>query len=421
MAKKITDFFTVSESDSGLLKRKLKDIDESNKVDDKKVKHKQLEPECTSPIVPKNDVSLFINRTLSDIEKHVVLTNLWSPPLSHSFPLLKQHVKRKIKFQYRWLEKYCWLCYSEKLEGAFCKYCIVFARTGGIGSQTLGSLVLNGFQNWKNALEVFEKHNEHEYHKVAILKGENFLKLFSKSQPNIIEILDDERLKQKKQNRANIIPIIKCVILCGRQELALRGHTDFGPICFKSESEPYINEGNFRAILKYKAEDMEHLKNFLESDGRYKYTSSKIQNEIISSCGDLILKKIVKEVNMAACFSVLADETTDISVKEQLSICVRYVAGSGTDVYLCERFLMYIEIDSLTGKDLAFSIINGLNSCGVNCSNMHGQGYDGASNMAGRFKGTQTIVRETYPKALYVHCAAHSLNWLCLQLVRFKQ
>lgn len=125
------------------------------------------------------------------------------------------------------------------------------------------------------------------------------------------------------------------------------------------ESEPYINEGNFRAILKYKAEDMEHLKKFLESDGRYKYTSSKIQNEIISSCGDLILKKIVKEVNMAGCFSVLADETTDISVKEQLSICVRYVAGSGTDVYLCERFLMYIEIDSLTGKDLAFSIING--------------------------------------------------------------
>lgn len=42
MAKKITDFFTVSESDSGLLKRKLKDIDESNKVDDKKVRHKQV-------------------------------------------------------------------------------------------------------------------------------------------------------------------------------------------------------------------------------------------------------------------------------------------------------------------------------------------------------------------------------------------
>lgn len=41
---------------------------------------------------------------------------------------------------------------------------------------------------------------------------------------------------------------------------------------------------------------------------------------------------------------------------------------------------------------------------------MYGQGYDGASNMSGRFKGTQKIVRETCPKALYVHCAAHSLN-----------
>lgn len=41
---------------------------------------------------------------------------------------------------------------------------------------------------------------------------------------------------------------------------------------------------------------------------------------------------------------------------------------------------------------------------------MYGQGYDGASNMAGRFKGAQAVVRETYPKALYVHCAAHSLN-----------
>lgn len=30
--------------------------------------------------------------------------------------------------------------------------------------------------------------------------------------------------------------------------------------------------------------------------------------------------------------------------------------------------------------------------------------------MAGRFKGAQTIIRSKHPKALYVHCAAHSLN-----------
>lgn len=53
------------------------------------------------------------------------------------------------------------------------------------------------------------------------------------------------------------------------------------------------------------------------------------------------------------------DETTDVSVKEQLTLCVRYVVGSGKDVCLSEKFLKYIEINSLTGKDIGSSIING--------------------------------------------------------------
>ncbi|XP_050057528.1 52 kDa repressor of the inhibitor of the protein kinase-like isoform X2 [Aphis gossypii] len=207
-----------------------------------------------------------------------------------------------------------------------------------------------------------------------------------------------------------LIPIIECVMLCGRQGLPLRGHRDSGPICFESELQPYVNEGNFRAILKYKAKDLDSFKEFLESNSRYKYTSSNIQNQIISSCGDLILEKIVKEINTSECFSILADETTDVSLKEQLTLCVRFVTGTEKNVNLREVFLKYIVIHSLTGKDIANSIINGLNSCGIDCCNMVGQGYDGASNMAGHVKGTQKIVSENFPKAIYVHCAAHSLN-----------
>jgi hypothetical protein len=51
-----------------------------------------------------------------------------------------------------------------------------------------------------------------------------------------------------------------------------------------------------------------------------------------------------------------------------------------------------------------------LNSCGINCDNICGQGYDGASNMSGHIKGIQTIIRNKYPKALYVHCVAHTLS-----------
>lgn len=54
--------------------------------------------------------------------------------------------------------------------------------------------------------------------------------------------------------------------------------------------------------------------------------------------------------------------------------------------------------------------ILGFIQCGLDCNYLYGQGYDRASNMAGQFKGVQTLVRSKYPKALYVHCAAHSLN-----------
>lgn len=38
------------------------------------------------------------------------------------------------------------------------------------------------------------------------------------------------RIKQKKLNRLKLIPIIECIILCGRREIALRGHKDFGSL-----------------------------------------------------------------------------------------------------------------------------------------------------------------------------------------------
>ncbi|KAG5885384.1 hypothetical protein JTB14_038111 [Gonioctena quinquepunctata] len=51
----------------------------------------------------------------------------------------------------------------------------------------------------------------------------------------------------------------------------------------------------------------------------------KIVNGIIDICGKLIHNKIVKDVNDSGFFSILADETLDISGIEQFSLWVRYV------------------------------------------------------------------------------------------------
>lgn len=87
--------------------------------------------------------------------------------------------------------------------------------------------------------------------------------------------------------------------------------------------------------------------------------SPSVQNEIISTCGDRILKRLVKEVNESGYFSVLADETTDVSVVEQLTICVRHLGGTEKEMKIPESFLKLSEVISLTGENLFSAILNG--------------------------------------------------------------
>lgn len=61
--------------------------------------------------------------------------------------------------------------------------------------------------------------------------------------------------------------------------------------------------------------------------------------------------------NVIRYWLILADETTDVSLKEQLTLCVWYVKDNGESAEIHESFLKYIEIHSLTGKNLATVIL----------------------------------------------------------------
>ena len=114
---------------------------------------------------------------------------------------------------------------------------------------------------------------------------------------------------------------------------------------------------------------------------------------------------MVDSNNRSRFFFVLADETTDISCQEQLSLCARCL---NDDFAIEECFLQFVPITDLSGKNLASTIITKLSQFGINVSKMRGQGYDGA--MSGKLNGAQAHIREIIPTALNVHCAAHSLN-----------
>ncbi len=113
----------------------------------------------------------------------------------------------------------------------------------------------------------------------------------------------------------------------------------------------------------------------------------------------------------ASIFSILLDETTDVSHIEQVCFVVRYVH----DMTIKERFIQLCDVQSTTGEQLENLVMNLLKENQLKVEDIHGQCYDGAANMSGPYKGLQSRIQKQNEKALYVHCHAHSLNLVLVE------
>jgi len=91
----------------------------------------------------------------------------------------------------------------------------------------------------------------------------------------------------------------------------------------------------------------------------------------------MILKKISSEVKKCVYFSILADETKDISKTEQLSIVLRYFFDSE----IKERFLGFTPLNGLDANSSFLKIKEILHTCQIDINNCVAQTYDGASVM----------------------------------------
>ena len=60
-----------------------------------------------------------------------------------------------------------------------------------------------------------------------------------------------------------------------------------------------------------------------DSPQNAKYTSKITQNELLHASAKVITEKITDEIRRAQFFSIIADETRDVSRVEQLSLCFR--------------------------------------------------------------------------------------------------
>jgi hypothetical protein len=126
--------------------------------------------------------------------------------------------------------------------------------------------------------------------------------------------LDKHLQKEIAENRARIKPIIQTILLCGRQNIPLRGHRDDGDVL--NDDDCSSKEGNFRALLRYRIESGDTaLKCHLEKCNKNaSYVSKTTQNQLISIIGNLILKQVIEEVKSARFYTILLDETGNSSI-----------------------------------------------------------------------------------------------------------
>ncbi len=137
-----------------------------------------------------------------------------------------------------------------------------------------------------------------------------------------------------------------------------------------------------------------------------KFTSQGIQNEMLNMMALSILREIRSKV-ADKWFTIMVDETTDLSNTEQMVFCLRYVDDQ-FDVH--EEVIGLYSLVSTSADSIVFTIKDILLQLNLRLDMCRGQCYDGASTMSGRRSGVSTQIAGIEPRALYTHCYGHALN-----------
>ncbi|KAK9666171.1 hypothetical protein RND81_14G166300 [Saponaria officinalis] len=329
-----------------------------------------------------------------NIRRAYVVHGPYQPHLKN-YPNNKRGAQGR-RFCHKWFKEWHWLEYSIEHDKAYYFPCFLFDEF--IPSRH-PSFTEDGFNGWKNVMSkqsgmIFHVGGLTSIHNASMQKWEN-LKNPSRHIEKVINTLSSQEVAK---NRLRLIASIEAVRLLARQGCSFRGH---------DESIDSLNGGNFDAVLgSFKRINDEINKVVDNAPENAKYTSPKIQKQIANILGNKVRAMIRDEVGDSK-FSILVDETLDVSNKEQMAIILRFV---DREELIRERFFKVISVGDTCSQTLKDEISKVLAQYDLQVENIHGQGYDGANNMRGQFNGLQALFLRECHYAYYVHCFAHRLQ-----------
>ena len=119
----------------------------------------------------------------------------------------------------------------------------------------------------------------------------------------------------------------------------------FYQFCTGSQCGNFINI--WKLVMQYASPELEEIVSKAPRNAHYR--SKTIQEQIIAVLKIYIQQKIVSEIKKTGHFSVLADEATDISNKEQMALILRHLTVSHT---IKEDFLSFIKCEKGTSGEV---------------------------------------------------------------------
>ena len=274
-----------------------------------------------------------------------------------------------------------------------------------MGEQSSGkTFVTSGFSNWKR-IEKFQMHVRGviSSHNQAWRKCQDLLN----SKQSIETIFFKQSDQARSEYRTRLNASFDCIRFLLREGLTFHGHNEY-----KNSS----NQGNFLELIRFLADHNEAIKDVVSKNApeNLKVTSPKIQKDIVTATSIETCNAILNCLGDAL-FSVLIDESRDMSTKEKMDIVLRFVDKKG---HVVEHFLGFEHVTNTNALSLKAAIEDLFSRHGLSLSRLRRQGYDGASNMQGEFNGLKTLILKENEYAYYVHFFSHQFQ---LALVVFAK
>ena len=134
--------------------------------------------------------------------------------------------------------------------------------------------------------------------------------------------------------------------------------------------------------------------------------------EFMEALGTWVEEFLLKRLHQASCFSIMADECTDIATIEEMSVFCRWEEEGSPE----EHFLEIVHLKQANAESIYSALVECLKEKYLQVSKVVGMGFDGASTFSGKKTGVQTRIKKFAPHALFVHCLCHLLQLACVQI-----